>query len=129
MNRIAFAEFDEPAERFQELKTRLHRRAGKRVEDNVDTPYLFDNRIDKPLVEGEPVNAILQLTKQDGSPIYASDLVVAHTERIHLLMIDSSLSEPSGKMLDKGGGSVVGMEVIQSPGVSPWKGGIPATIS
>jgi len=50
-------------------------------------------RISKPLAVGEPVNAYLRLSKTDGSPVYPYDLITAHTERIHLLIIDSSLSD------------------------------------
>jgi hypothetical protein len=48
---------------------------------------------DKPLVPGQPVKGFLDLNKMDGSAVYPPDLIVAHTERIHLLIIDSSLTD------------------------------------
>jgi len=48
---------------------------------------------DQPLVPGQRVQAFLDLNKTDGSVVYPPDLIVAHTERIHLLIIDSSLTD------------------------------------
>jgi len=48
---------------------------------------------DQPLLPGQRVKAFLDLNKMDGSAVYPPDLIVAHTERIHLLIIDSSLTD------------------------------------
>ena len=50
-------------------------------------------RTDRPLVKGEPANAFLCLSKADDSPVYPYDLITTHTEKIHLLIIDPSLSD------------------------------------
>jgi hypothetical protein len=51
-------------------------------------------RTDRPLKIGEPVKAVLQLIRSsNGAPVYPSDLIVTHTERVHLLVVDSSLSD------------------------------------
>ena len=42
---------------------------------------------------GKTVSAIAKLTKPDGSPLTFADLELAHTKRIHLLVIDGSLSD------------------------------------
>jgi hypothetical protein len=44
-----------------------------------------------PLRVGVRSDVIVRLTKPDGSPVLANDLEVAHTQRIHLLIIDPSL--------------------------------------
>jgi len=49
--------------------------------------------VEKPLTLGVRATCLLKLTKTDGSPVRPSDLIVSHTERIHLLIIDSSLSD------------------------------------
>ncbi len=48
---------------------------------------------DQPLVPGQPAKGFLDLNKLDGSAVYPPDLIVAHTERIHLLLIDSTLTD------------------------------------
>ena len=50
-------------------------------------------RTDKPPVKGETVNAFLQLSRPDGAPVWPYDLITTHTEKIHLFIIDSSLSD------------------------------------
>jgi heavy metal-binding protein len=50
-------------------------------------------RVDRPLVAGEPALAVLKLARTDASAVYPSDLMVTHTERIHLLLIDAALSD------------------------------------
>lgn len=50
-------------------------------------------RIVHPLVVGDPAKAVLQLRRKDGAPVYPSDLITAHTEKIHLFIIDDSLSD------------------------------------
>ena len=42
---------------------------------------------------GKTVAAVAKLTKPDGSPLTFADLELAHTKRIHLLIIDESLSD------------------------------------
>jgi hypothetical protein len=42
---------------------------------------------------GQKAEAILRLAKKDGSPVLMSDLEEAHTRKIHLLIIDTSLTD------------------------------------
>lgn len=49
--------------------------------------------VKEPLAPGKPVAAAVRLTKPDGSPLTFADLELAHTKRIHLLIIDESLSD------------------------------------
>jgi hypothetical protein len=49
--------------------------------------------VPEPLVVGKTVTAVAKLTKPDGSPLTFADLELAHTKRIHLLIIDQSLSD------------------------------------
>ncbi len=46
-----------------------------------------------PLTVGQETTATVKLTKPDGSPMLLSDLKEAHTEKIHLLINDLSLSD------------------------------------
>ena len=46
-----------------------------------------------PLQIGQKAEAILRLTKKDGSPVLFSDLQDAHTKKMHLLIIDQSLTD------------------------------------
>jgi hypothetical protein len=48
---------------------------------------------DGPIEAGKKVNAKVQLRKGDGSPVHSTDLIVMHTQPIHLLMEDASLSD------------------------------------
>src|SRR5580765_6882044 len=48
---------------------------------------------DKPVAAGQAVTGYLQLSRTDGSIIYASDLLTVHGAKIHLLMIDGSLTD------------------------------------
>jgi hypothetical protein len=50
-------------------------------------------RTDHPLIQDKPVTAFLKLSRADGSLVYPSDLITTHTEKVHLLIIDSSLSD------------------------------------
>ena len=50
-------------------------------------------RTDGPLTVGKPVTAYLELRKPDGFPVTLSDLIETHTRKIHLLIIDSSLTD------------------------------------
>lgn len=47
----------------------------------------------EPLIVGKEATAMVKLTKPDGSPMLLSDLKEAHTEKIHLLINDTSLSD------------------------------------
>ena len=46
-----------------------------------------------PLTVGQPVAALLRLQRPNGDPVSASDLIETHTKKIHLLIVDSSLSD------------------------------------
>ena len=46
-----------------------------------------------PLTVGQPVAAILHLQKPNGDPVLLSDLIETHTKKIHLFIIDSSLTD------------------------------------
>ena len=46
-----------------------------------------------PLTVGQPVAALLKLQKTNGDPISPSDLIETHTQKIHLLITDSSLTD------------------------------------
>ena len=46
-----------------------------------------------PLNPGETSPAILRLQKANGEPVFSSDLIETHTKRIHLLIIDQSLTD------------------------------------
>lgn len=47
----------------------------------------------RPLQVGQQAEAILRLSKKDGSPVQLSDLKEAHTKKLHLLIIDQSLTD------------------------------------
>jgi hypothetical protein len=47
----------------------------------------------QPLVAGRRVEGSLRLVRLDGAAVYPPDLMVTHTERIHLLIIDPSLTD------------------------------------
>ena len=42
---------------------------------------------------GEPTTFTLSLVANDGKPVTLADLQVAHTEKVHLLIVDSSLTD------------------------------------
>jgi Heavy metal binding domain len=46
-----------------------------------------------PLTPGQPVAALLQLQRSNGDPVSPSDLIETHTKKIHLLIVDSSLTD------------------------------------
>lgn len=50
-------------------------------------------RTEVPLEAGKKLNAVLRLTQLDGAPVLITDLRVVHTQRIHLLIIDPSLTD------------------------------------
>ncbi len=50
--------------------------------------------LDRPLATGQPSAVTLRFSrKKDAAPIAPDDLLVVHTERIHLLIIDESLTD------------------------------------
>jgi hypothetical protein len=53
----------------------------------------LDARADAPLQPGKRVTVTLTLKKNDGTPVTPRDLLLMHTEKIHLLIIDQSLSD------------------------------------
>jgi hypothetical protein len=59
-------------------------------EPSVRVTPLFE----RPLAPGEPAAGKVRLTrKKDGQPVTPADLLVVHTERIHLLIVDESLRD------------------------------------
>ena len=46
-----------------------------------------------PLTVGRPVAALLKLQRPNGEPVSASDLIETHTQKVHLLIVDSSLTD------------------------------------
>ena len=48
---------------------------------------------DAPLQAGRPTRVRVRFTKKDGSPVAPTDLLVAHTQKIHLLIVDSALED------------------------------------
>lgn len=46
-----------------------------------------------PLTAGHEASAVLRLKRLDGQPVYPTDLIETHTKRIHLLLIDSGLTD------------------------------------
>jgi hypothetical protein len=48
---------------------------------------------DAPLTVGQPVRAILRLQRPNDGPVLPSDLIETHTKKLHLLIIDSSLTD------------------------------------
>jgi len=49
--------------------------------------------VNHPLARGESAECSLQLTRSDGSQIFDSDLLYSHGAKIHLLLIDESLTD------------------------------------
>jgi Heavy metal binding domain len=46
-----------------------------------------------PLTVGQPVEAVLHLQRPNGDPVLLSDLIETHTKKIHLFIIDRSLTD------------------------------------
>jgi Heavy metal binding domain len=46
-----------------------------------------------PLTMGQPVAALLKLQRPNGDPVSPSDLIETHTQKVHLLVVDSSLTD------------------------------------
>src|SRR4029078_12308753 len=47
----------------------------------------------EPLTVGKPAGALLQLQRPNGEPVTPNDLSETHPNKIHLLIIDSSLTD------------------------------------
>jgi Heavy metal binding domain len=47
----------------------------------------------EPLTVGQPVAALLQLQRPNGDPVLPADLIETHTKKIHLLIVDRSLTD------------------------------------
>jgi hypothetical protein len=73
----------------QPIRVPLHYSGGTPAEHTVEVNI----RTEAPLEVGKRVNAILRLTQLGGAPVLITDLRVVHTERIHLLVIDPSLTD------------------------------------
>lgn len=59
-----------------------------------ETSVVLTPVLDQPLVAGREQRVQLQLTrKKDGVPVNSTDLLVVHTEPIHLLIVDSTLTD------------------------------------
>lgn len=50
-------------------------------------------RTPEPLTVGRPAPVTLRLTRADGSPVAASDLIETHTRKIHVLIVDGTLTD------------------------------------
>ena len=46
-----------------------------------------------PLTVGQPVAALLKLQRSNGDPVSPSDLIETHTKKVHLLIVDNSLTD------------------------------------
>jgi Heavy metal binding domain len=46
-----------------------------------------------PLIVNKPVAALLHLQRSNGDPVSPADLIETHTKKIHLLIVDSSLTD------------------------------------
>src|ERR1044072_1297044 len=46
-----------------------------------------------PLTVGQPVAALLKLQRSNGDPVLPSDLIETHTKKVHLLIVDNSLTD------------------------------------
>lgn len=46
-----------------------------------------------PAVAGEPLHAVMVLRTSNGKPVTPDDLLVVHTRRLHLLVVDPSLTD------------------------------------
>lgn len=62
-------------------------------------PAYTDGSLDMTVILPEklsvnaPAQALLKLSHQDGSPVTPDDLAVVHTKKLHLFVVDSSLSD------------------------------------
>lgn len=63
--------------------------------DRVRSPVSLDIRTDHgaALRQGEEARLVVRLTAASGKPVTADDLLVIHTQKLHLLVIDPSLDD------------------------------------
>ncbi|MFZ5496800.1 MAG: hypothetical protein ACOZE5_15885 [Verrucomicrobiota bacterium] len=59
----------------------------------VRSPVVMTLKPDRAPARGEPVEFTLTLRTASGKPIGPADLVVAHTRKLHLLVVDPTLSD------------------------------------
>jgi len=57
------------------------------------SPVVMKLKSDRPPVRGEPAEFTLTLGTASGKPIGPADLIVAHTRKLHLLVVDPTLSD------------------------------------
>ncbi len=57
------------------------------------SPVVMTLKADRPPARGEPVEFTLTLSTASGKPIGQADLIVAHTRKLHLLVVDPTLSD------------------------------------
>lgn len=57
------------------------------------SPVVMTLKPDRPPARGEPVEFTLTLRTASGKPIGPADLIVAHTRKLHLLVVDPTLSD------------------------------------
>ena len=60
---------------------------------SVRSPVVTTLQTDREPVRDQPVNFTLTLRTASGKPVAPEDLVVAHTRKLHLLIIDPTLSD------------------------------------
>ncbi len=61
--------------------------------DRVRSPVTLTLRPSAPARAGESVEVVAILTTSTGKPLPADDLLVVHTEKLHLLLVDPTLDE------------------------------------
>ena len=63
--------------------------------DRVRSPVALAVRTenDGPLRAGEPARLLVALTSSTGKPVGPDDLLVAHTKKLHLLVVDATLED------------------------------------
>lgn len=59
----------------------------------VRSPVAMTLQADQPPAQQKPVTFVLTLRTAGGKPIGAADLLVAHTRKLHLLVVDPTLSD------------------------------------
>jgi hypothetical protein len=59
----------------------------------VRSPVVTDLRADREPARDQPVNFTLTLRTASGKPVAPEDLLVAHTRKLHLLIVDPTLSD------------------------------------
>lgn len=60
---------------------------------NAEPTMKLEATSSTPLVVGQPAKVTVSLLSLDGRPVGLDDLMEAHTEKVHLLMIDASLTD------------------------------------